>query len=332
MIELVFLIAVALVLFWTFWSGFSDASNAITTVIATRVLTPIQAVVLAAFGNLIGMFLGEAVAATIGKGIVDPTIVSGYLIIAAILGGMVWEIITYRRGIPISETQVLIGTLIGCAIAARGVDAVKWENVLGKTLIPMAIAPLIAFISVIIFVAIIVRIIKNIPQQISNVYFKKLQIISSMFFSISHGANDGQKSTGLLVAMFIFYNMATPGEAIPFWLKAVTFLALSLGTLFGGWRIVKTMGFKLARIRPWQGFAAETSAALVVAGASAIGSPLSTSQTVSGSIIGVSAAKGGHAMRASVLREILIGWALTIPAAVTLGFLAYKIGALVLGF
>lgn len=331
MIELIFIIALSLVLLWTFWSGFSDASNAITTVVATRVLTPIQAVSLAAAGNLVGMFLGEAVATTIGKGIIDPAIASGTLVAIALSAGMVWEYITYKRGIPISETQVLIGTLVGAAIAAKGVQAVNAENLAFKIIIPMMLAPIAAFIAVIIFIAIVMRAAKKTPSAVSNYYFKKLQLLSSAFFSITHGANDGQKSTGVIAALMIFYGIETGGEVIPLWLKIATFLALSLGTLFGGWRIVQTMGFKLAKMKPWQGFCAETSAAIIVGAATATGFPLSTSQTVSGSIIGASAAKGTHAIRATIAREIIIGWLLTVPASVTLGYTAYKIAGIIFG-
>ncbi|MBI5159271.1 inorganic phosphate transporter [Candidatus Micrarchaeota archaeon] len=330
MIELVLLAAIGMVLLWTFWSGFSDASNAITTVVATRVLTPMQAVALAAAGNLVGLFLGEAVATTIGKGLIDAKAVSGTLVIIALLAGMVWEYITYKRGIPISETQVLLGTLAGAAIAAQGIDAVNYANALFKVIIPMALAPLIAFIAVLAFTAIALRAIKKLPLATANNFFKRLQILSSLFFSITHGANDGQKSIGVIMALTIFYGIESNGETATL-LKIITFAALSLGTLFGGWRIVKTMGFKLAKMKPWQGFCAETSAALVVGGASAFGFPLSTSQAVSGSIMGASAAKGTHAIRATVAREILIGWLLTIPASVLLGFTFYKITAIVLG-
>jgi len=325
MLEIIFIIAVVFILWWTFWSGFSDASNAITTVVATRVLKPWQAVVLAACGNMIGLFLGEAVATTIGKGVVDPSIVSGGLVISAICGGMVWEYITYRRGIPISETQVLIGTIAGAGIAAGGLGVVKFDSIIGKILVPMALAPVVAFIAVLIFVAILLRIVNKMPPSSTNRYFKSLQVLSSAFFSIAHGANDGQKSTGILLAIFIFYGAATTGEVVPLWLKVLTFLTLSLGTLFGGWRIVQKMGFKLARIKPWQGFAAETSAAVVVVSASAAGFPLSTSQTVAGSIMGVSAAKGGHAINMGVVREVLFGWILTIPVSMIMGFVSYSI-------
>jgi PiT family inorganic phosphate transporter len=325
MLDPVFILAVGVILWWTFWSGFSDAADAITTVVATRVLKPWQAVVLAAAGNLIGMFLGTAVAETIGRGVVDPAIVSGSLVIAAILGGMVWEYITYKRGIPISETQVLIGTVAGAAIAAGGLEVVKFDSIIFKILIPMALAPLISFSAVLVFVGVLLRLVRGMPTDRLNGYFKRLQLLASAFFSIMHGANDGQKSTGILIAIFVFYGLESGAETIPLWLKVATFLALSLGTLFGGWRIVKTMGFRLARIKPWQGFAAETSAALVVGGASLMGFPLSTSQTVAGSIMGVSAAKGGRAMNAGIVREILFGWVLTLPVSMTLGFISYSV-------
>jgi len=331
MIELVLAFAILLVLWWTFWSGFSDASNAITTVIATRVLQPWQAVLLAAGGNLLGVFLGSAVVETMGKGILAPGVASAELVIAAILGGMVWEYVTYRRGIPISETQVLVGALVGAAIAARGVDAVLLDSIFMRILLPMAVAPLIAFLAVLAFVALLLRAVNGFPVPLLNGLFRRLQLLSSAFFSITHGANDGQKSAGVIAALFIFYGMEVGAEGIPLWLKAAVFLALSFGTLFGGWRIVRTMGFRLARLRPWQGFAAETSAALVVGGASVMGYPLSTSQTVSGSIMGVSAAKGKHAMNMSIVREILVGWVLTIPVSIVLGFASYLAVAALLG-
>jgi PiT family inorganic phosphate transporter len=274
---------------------------------------------------MIGMFLGEAVATTVGKGVVDPAVVSGTLVISAIFGGMFWEYVTYRRGIPISETQVLIGTLAGAGIAAGGLGVVKFDSMVGKILIPMALAPIVAFLAVLVFVALLLRLVRSIPTTKANMYFKALQVFSSAFFSIAHGANDGQKSTGVLFAIFLYYGIQTGTETVPLWLKAVTFLALSLGTLFGGWRIVQKMGFKLARIKPWQGFAAETSAAAVVVGASAVGYPLSTSQTVAGSIMGVSAAKGGHAINFGVAREIIFGWALTVPVSMIMGFLSYSL-------
>lgn len=325
MLDPMFLLSVGFVLLWTFWSGFSDASNAITTVVATRVLRPWQAVVLAAMGNLVGIFLGNAVAETMGRGLVDPAVMSGTLVVSAIAGGMVWEYITYRRGIPISETQVLIGAIAGAAVAAGGTGAVKIGSIVSNILVPMGLAPIIAFVAVVAFTGAMLRLVNRVPRHALNGYFRKLQLLSSAFFSITHGANDGQKSTGVLLAIFIFYGMHGGGETVPLWLTLAVFLALSLGTLFGGWRIVKTMGFKLARMQPWQGFAAETSAALVVGGASLAGYPLSTSQTVSGSIMGVGAARGKHAMNLGVVREILGGWLLTIPVSFVLGYVGYSI-------
>jgi PiT family inorganic phosphate transporter len=303
----------------------SDASNAITTVVATRVLSPWQAVLLAAMGNFVGMFLGEAVAGTIGKGIIDPSVVSAGLVIAALAGGMVWEFVTYRRGIPISETQVLVGTLAGAGIAAGGLGVVKFDSITFRILLPMALSPVVAFVAVLASVAVLLRLVRGLPPAWLNSHFRRLQVISSAFFAITHGANDGQKSTGIIAAIFVFYGLQSGTELIPFWLNAATFLALSLGTLFGGWRIVKTMGFRLARLKPWQGFASETSAAFVVGGASLLGFPLSTSQTVSGAIMGVSAAKGGHAMNIGIAREVILGWLLTVPVSIALGFVSYSV-------
>ncbi len=325
MLDLILLLAIGLVLWWTFWSGFSDASNAITTVVATRVLTPVQAVMLSAAGNFVGILLGTAVAETIGAGVVEESVISAPLVIAAIGGGMLWEWETYRRGIPISETQVLVGTLAGAGIAAGGLGVVKYDSIALMILIPMALSPIIAFVFVLGFTAILLRAVRGLPPAALNRRFRSLQMLSSAFFSISHGSNDGQKSIGVIAAILVFYGLQGAGEPIPLWLMAATFVALSLGTLLGGWKIVKTMGFRLARLKPWQGFASETSAAIVVGGASVLGFPVSTSQTVSGAIMGVSAAKGGHAMNMGIVREVLLGWILTIPVSVVLGFTSYTL-------
>lgn len=320
-------VAIGIIILWTFWSGFTDASNSITTVVATRALIPLHAVGLAALGNLMGIFLGEAVAATIGKGIIDPTIVSGTLVIAAISGGMVYGVITYIRGLPISESQVLVGSLIGAGIAASGLSVVNYYSVIGRILVPMMLAPVIGFFITMLLAVSLIRSLWKWTKSRVNRYFGRFQIGSSLFFSITHGANDAQKSAGIIAALLVYYQIET-GFTVPLWVKLVSFGALSLGTLLGGWRIVRTMGFRLVRLEPWQGFSAETGGALVVGGASQAGFPLSTTQTVSGSIMGVGYVRGR--IRLKVARQVIIAWALTIPASAFFAFLIYKI-ILVLG-
>ncbi len=323
MIDL-FIISLFMILLWTFWSGFTDASNSITTIVSTRVLKPISAVGLAAAGNLVGgVLLGDAVAKTMGAGVIDSEIVSAELIVGALIGGMIWDVFTYYRGYPISESQVLVGSLMGAGIAAAGLDVVHFESIISKIVIPMLSSPIIAFFFSIIFSSLLIRVFWKSLRNKVNMYFGRLQILSSFFFSLSHGANDAMKSAGILAALLSYYGLQE-GFQVPIWIKLVTVGALSFGTLFGGWRIVKTMGFRLVKLDPWQGFSAETSAALVVGVASQAGFPLSTSQTVSGAIMGSGSMSPGKSIRWGVAREVIIAWLLTIPVSAIFSFIVYE--------
>jgi len=322
--DLGFLVAFGLLLGWTVWSGFTDAANAISTVVGSRVLRPLSAVALATAGNLTGILFGVAVAATIGSGIVDSSLVDPRFVIAAILGGLAFDVFTYIRGLPISETQVLIGAIMGAGIAAGGLGAVKFVSALQKVLVPMALAPVIAFFAALALGLLILRWGRRSSAQKVNKVFGKAQIGSSFFFSVSHGANDAMKSAGLMWALLLTQEGITGAfPEVPLWLRVTSVVALSAGTFFGGWRIVRTMGFRVTELRPYQGFAAETGAALVVLGSSQLGFPLSTTQTVSGSIIGIGAMRRFSAVRWGVVREIVLAWALTIPASLLFAFLMY---------
>ncbi len=318
-----FLSAFGLLILWTFWSGFTDAANAISTVVGSRVLRPLSAVALATAGNFVGVFFGEAVARTLGEGIVPTEIVNAPFVVAIILGGFGFDVITYIRGIPISETQVLVGALIGGGIAAAGFGAVKVGSTLQRVLIPMASAPLVAFFGGAFIILIVLHVGRRLSASKVNRVFGRAQIGSSFFFSVSHGANDAMKSAGLMAALVFTQAGATGTFDVSLELRflAVTFLAA--GTFFGGWRIVRTMGFKVTQLRPYQGFAAETGAAAVVLASSQLGFPLSTTQTVSGSIIGVGAARRFSAVRWRVVREIVLTWLVTIPAAALFAFLTF---------
>ncbi|MFQ5987161.1 MAG: anion permease, partial [Thermoplasmata archaeon] len=305
---------------WTFWSGFTDAANAISTVVGSRVLKPLAAVSLATTGNFVGIFFGEAVAVTLGSRIVDPTLITPQFIVSIIVGGLAFDIITYIRGIPISETQVLVGALIGGGIAVAGIEAVQIGSTLQRVLVPMAVAPAVAFIvGALIVLAILRTSTKRSRERVNRVY-GRAQIGSSFFFSVSHGANDAMKSAGLMAALVFTQAGATGSFEVPLELRFLAVGTLAAGTFFGGWRIVRTMGFKVTELQPYQGFAAETGAAGVVLASSQLGFPLSTTQVVSGSIIGVGAVRRFSAVRWRVVREILVTWALTIPAA---GFFAF---------
>ncbi len=322
--DLGFYLAFGLLLFWTFWSGFTDAANAISTVVGSRVLRPLQAVAVATGGNMVGVLFGEAVAKTLGQGIVPAGIVDVPFVVAVVVGGFAFDFVTYLRGLPISETQVLVGGLIGAGIASAGWGAVQLGSTLQKVLVPMASAPLVAFFVAILLFVIVLRIGRRLSVEKVNRVFGKAQIGSSFLFSVSHGANDAMKSAGIMAALIFTHAGATGDLDVPLWLRFVAVATLAAGTFFGGWRIVRTMGFRVTALRPYQGFAAETGAAVVVLASSQLGFPLSTTQTVSGSIVGVGAARGFSAVRWRVVREIVFAWIITIPAAATFAFLAYS--------
>lgn len=323
--DISFVIAFGLLVLWTFWSGFTDAANAISTVVGSRVLKPHQAVAVATLGNFCGVFFGEAVARTFSQGIVPETIVNPGFVVAVIVGGFSFDIFTYIKGLPISETQVLVGGLMGAGIAAVGLEGVKVASTLQRVLVPMALAPVVAFFVAIGLLTVIVRVGRRLSPERANRGFGKAQIGSSFLFSVSHGANDAMKSAGIMAALLFTTAGATGTPDVPIWLRILAVSTLAGGTLLGGWRIVRTMGFRLTHLKPYQGFVAETGAAIVVLGSSQLGFPLSTTQTVTGSIMGVGAAKGYSAVRWRVVRQIVAAWLLTIPAAATFAFLAYSV-------
>ena len=324
MIEIAVIIAIAIAIFFAFWNGFTDAANAIATIIGTRVLTPLKAVILSAIGNFLGMFLGVAVATTIGKGIINPEIVTAQLIIAALVGGLIWDGITWYFGIPCSESHVLVGGLVGAGIAVGGIEVVKINGIIDKVLIPMVTSPLIAFIFAFLFAVLIIRLFKKYSASKINKYFKKLQIFSSLFFSITHGSNDAQKTMGIITALMVAYAML-PTFDIPLWVLFVSYISISLGTLFGGWRIVKTMALKITKLQPYQGFCAETGGSLVLAGSAIVGFPVSTTHAISGSIMGVGATSRLSAVRWGVARKIVWAWILTMPMSAIFSYITYTI-------
>lgn len=324
MIEFVLLIAIAIAFFFAFWNGFTDAANAIATIIATRVLTPIRAVILSAFGNFVGMFFGVAVATTIGKGIINPEIVTAHLVIAALVGGLIWDGITWFFGIPCSESHVLIGGLVGAGIAVGGIEVVKLNGIVDKVLIPMVTSPLIAFLFAFLFAVLIIRLFKKHSPSRINKHFGKLQLLSSFFFSVTHGTNDAQKTMGLITALMVAYAIL-PAFEIPLWVMLASYISISLGTLLGGWRIVKTMAVKITKLQPYQGFCAETSGAIVLAGSAYIGFPVSTTHAISGSIMGVGATTRLSAVRWGVARKIVWAWILTMPMSAVFSYVTYQI-------
>ncbi len=318
------IIVVAAALIFDFFNGFHDAANAIATIVITKTLTPGQAVILAGFANFAGYFtFGVAVAKTIGKGVVQLDSITLPLILAALLGAIIWNIITWLMGLPTSSSHALVGGLIGAGLASSGLKAIVLSGVL-KIVAFIFVAPLFGMIGSMIFTTIIIHIFKKTSPKKATGIFKKLQLVSATAYSVSHGTNDAQKSMGI-IAMALVAGGINKDFHLDSWVVISCYSAIGLGTMFGGWRIVKTMGTKITRIRPLEGFCAETSSAMVLLGASHFGIPVSTTHVISGSIMGVGAVENAATVRWVTARKILWAWILTIPFTALCAALSYAI-------
>ena len=315
-------IALLFAFFFAFWNGFTDAAYAVSTVVATRVLSPVKAVLLSAVGNFTGLLFGTAVAETIGKGIVENYVVDGKFILAVLVGGLIWDVATWFFALPISESHVLVGALIGAGLVAGGMAAVQFSSIFDKVLIPMVTSPLIAFIIAFFLVGIVVRIFARYSSRKTNRVFRSLQLVSSFFFSVSHGTNDAQKAMGI-ITILLYKHGYLQEFSVPLWVMITSYLFLSLGTLFGGWRIVKTMATGITKLRPYQGFCAEASGALVLLVTALIGFPVSTTHAISGAIMGVGATRRISAVRWITARKIVWAWILTMPLSAIFAALVY---------
>lgn len=312
--------AIVAVWIFDFVNGFHDSANSIATVVATKVLTPIQAVTMAAFFNFIGIIMGGAVAATIQKGIIDPQIVTDYglpLVISALLGAIIWDLITWWLGIPTSSSHALVGGLIGAGGAVAGIAAITWTGT-SKVIIFIVVSPILGLVIGFLFVALVMRLMAKSNRTKSNKWFRKLQLISSAFYSFTHGTNDAQKGMGIIMMVLVIAGLAGVNDHVFLWVAVSCHAAISLGTFFGGWRVVKTMASRITKLEPYQGFSAETAAAAVLAGTAQLGIPVSTTHTIAGSIMGVGAAKRMSAVRWGLGRRIVWAWVLTIPASATI--------------
>ncbi|MDL2275603.1 inorganic phosphate transporter [Desulfosarcina sp. OttesenSCG-928-G10] len=320
---LLVLIVVAALVF-DFTNGAHDCANAIATVVSTKVLTPRTAVIMAAILNLIGALLGTEVAHTLGGGIVRPDVVSGshILVLAALMGAISWNSITWYFGIPSSSSHALIGGLMGAAIAHAGVNSLNAASILGKVVAPLLISPLAGFVMGLLFMGAITIIFFRVNRAFANRFFRKSQIFSAGIMALSHGLNDAQKTMGVItLALFIFGTIET--ITVPLWVKLACALAMAAGTAMGGWKIVKTMGHKIFKLEPVHGFAAETSAALVIGGASLFGAPISTTHTITACIFGVGSTKRLSAVRWGIAGNLIIAWVLTIPASALVGGICF---------
>jgi PiT family inorganic phosphate transporter len=314
--ELIIYGTIATALFFDFVNGFHDSANSVATVVGTRVLRPIHAVGIAALANFVGPFVfGTAVAATVGKGIIQPEFSTVYVILAGLIGAIVWDLITWYFGLPSSSSHALIGGLIGSALIAGGIKAIVFIGI-QKTLIFMVVSPIAGFVIAFAFVMVMMYFFRKTSHSRVNKVFGKLQIASSTFFSLTHGANDGQKTMGVITALLIAGGLLhSKSFAIPIPVIIVAASAISLGTFFGGWRIIKTMAFRLTDLKPYQGFCAETAGGAILTSMALFGIPVSTTHAIAGSIMGVGASRRLSAVRWGVGKRIVYAWIITIPAS-----------------
>ncbi|HEY7024768.1 MAG TPA: inorganic phosphate transporter, partial [Candidatus Limnocylindrales bacterium] len=315
----VMLVAVLLLaLAFDFTNGFHDTANAVATSVATRALSPLHAIIMATAFNFIGAFAGTAVAKTIGAGLVDETTSTTAVVAAALIGAIAWNLVTWRAGLPSSSSHALIGGLLGATLVAAGTQAFNWQGIWEKVVFPMISSPLLGYFIALALVVILFWIFKNAHRRPMTTGFRRLQVLSSGFLAFSHGSNDAQKTMGV-ITLALFSAGLLPTVDVPDWVIIVSATALSLGTAFGGWRIIRTMGNRVAKLEPVHGFAAQTTAASVILGAAHFGMPVSTTHVISAAIMGVGSSGGLRAVRWGVARSILIAWVITIPAA---GFVA----------
>lgn len=316
-------IVIALVLLFDFINGFHDSANSIATVVSTKVLSPFAAVAMAAFFNFIAFTVFPLrVATTIGKGVIDPDIINLTVIASALVAAITWNLITWWLGLPSSSSHTLVGGLVGSAIASSGVSSVVISGVM-KIVAFIVIAPFLGMAISFIISAIVINIAKKHTPFAVDKHFRRLQLLSAAAFSLGHGGNDAQKSMGIIWAALIVSGLATKDDKIALWIVLSCQAAISLGTLFGGWRIVKTMGQRITKLKPFEGFCAETAGAITLFGVTHFGIPVSTTHTITGSIIGVGARKGASAVKWGVTRKIFWAWILTIPVSAVIGGLMY---------
>jgi PiT family inorganic phosphate transporter len=322
-----------------FSNGFHDSANSIATIVGTRVLSPLAAVVWAAFFNFAALFTGGvAVAKAVGGGMIDQSIVDPNVILGALLGAIVWNIITWYYGIPSSSSHALIGGYAGSAMAKAGVGAITWGTKWIQTLSFIVISPLVGFLAGFALMVACYWTFKRMSAGRADRVFRPAQLFSSALLSYSHGGNDAQKTMGIILGLLVAskgYFVTETGwmhrlyvadfTTIPRWVEIGAYSAISLGTLFGGWRIVHTMGSRITKLRPVSGFCAEAGAAIAILGASNLGIPVSTTHTITGSIVGVGATNRLSAVRWGIARKIVWAWVLTIPAAATIAAITYLI-------
>lgn len=322
------IMVVALALIFDLINGFHDAANSIATIVSTKVLTPAMAVVWAAFFNFIAyLVFGLHVANTIGKGIVHPETITLHVVMAGLIGAITWNLITWWYGIPSSSSHTLIGGFVGAAIAHAGFSVVFYSEVL-RIIAFIVLAPVIGMVTSIIISIIVLLLSRNLTHRLATTIFKRLQLVSSALYSIGHGANDAQKVMGIIFVSLVAAGRLAATDPIPYWVVLCCQLAMALGTLMGGWRIVKTMGTRITHLRSFEGFSAETGGAATLFATGMLGIPVSTTHTITGAIIGAGVTKRISAVRWGVTRSLVVAWIITIPITSLLAALVYYVSSL----
>ena len=322
---------VLLALAFDFMNGFHDAANSIATVVSTGVLRPAQAVVFAAFFNLVALFVFHlSVAATVGKGIADPSVIDVNVVFAALVGALTWNVITWRLGIPSSSSHALIGGIVGAVIVKAGAGALVASGI-WRTVLFIFVSPLLGYLLGSLMMVLVARVFKRFTPSKVDRWFRTLQLFSAGAYSLGHGGNDAQKTIGIIWMLLVATGYTAAAAASPpFWVVLCCYTAIGCGTMVGGWRIVKTMGQKITKLKPVGGFCAETGGALTLFIATALGVPVSTTHTITGAIVGVGSVQRASAVRWGVAGNIVWAWVLTIPAAAFVAALAYGLSLFLL--
>jgi PiT family inorganic phosphate transporter len=311
-------------------NGFHDTANAIATSVSTRALRPGWAIVMSAIANFAGALTGTAVAHTVGAGLIETTVESQSVIAAALVGAIAWNLLTWRLGIPSSSSHALIGGLLGAALISAGIGSWQMDGVIGKVLVPLVGSPIVGFTVGLLLMVLIFNVFRRAHPGRLNAVFRRLQVISAAYMAFSHGSNDAQKTMGIMTLALVTAGVIDSFE-VPLWVILTAATAISLGTAAGGWRIIKTMGQKVVKLDPVHGFAAETTAATVIFGASTLGMPVSTTHVISSAIMGVGSSDRFKTVRWGVARSIVTAWILTIPASGATAAVAYLVLSPILG-
>jgi PiT family inorganic phosphate transporter len=318
------ILVVALAVVFDYINGFHDTANAIATSVATRALHPRHAILMAASFNFIGAFAGTAVAKTIGAGLVVEGTTTQSVVMAALLGAIAWNLVTWYVGIPSSSSHALIGGLVGATVTAAGLGALKVDGIVNKVVIPMISSPLIGFAVAFTLMLALYWIFRNAKRKPMARVFRRLQVLSAGYMAFSHGSNDAQKTMGI-ITLALFSAGVIPTIDVPVWVIVISATALSLGTAVGGWRIMRTMGHRVVELEPVHGFAAETTAASVLLVTANLGMPVSTTHVISSAIMGVGSARGPKGVRWGVARRILLAWVITLPATASVAAVSWLI-------